>query len=277
MTLNQVSIKLNDIVGFRGLLETYEDLAAQKMQAIRGEILGFRESAQILTLMSTELEADITAVIKRNIKQKAVLLVTSDKGLYGAAFEELGHQFSEYMKSNKVDAFVIGHVGVEVVRRYSPELKFSAIGSDKDSLANLWKLLGEYQEVSVFHLKYESLARQDVEMVHISGDMIPKEGEKYEYDKKVQMKYIYEPSTLEVAEVFAKEVLAFLAEQTMKESDLAKHAARLMYLDASLHKNDDNMKATIRLKMILTKRRSNKRQNARMINYLTRNRANIYA
>ena len=277
LTLNEVAIKLNDIMGFRGLLETYEDLASQKMQAIRGEILGFREYAKTLTMMSNELESDILAVIKNNQRHTAALFISSDKGLYGAAFDELGRQFADYLKSRNMDAYVVGKVGVEIMERSGTDIKYNEVASDEVSLANLWKTLSECQEVNIFHLRYDNFAQQSVDVTHISGDLIPKGNEKYEYDAKVKLRYIYEPSALEVAEVFAKEVLSFLAEQTMKEADLAKHAARLMYLDSCLQRNNDNLKDTVRQKMILTKRRSNKRQNARMINYLTRNKVNNYA
>jgi len=277
LTLNEVTIKLNDITGFRGLLETYEDLASQKMQAIRGEILGFREYAKTLTMMSNELESDILAVIKNNQKHRAALFISSDKGLYGAAFDELGRQFAEYLKSRSMDAYVVGKMGVEIMERSGTDIKYTEVASDEASLVDLWKTLSECQEVNIFHLRYDNFAQQSVEVTHVSGDLIPKRNEKYDYDTKVKLKYIYEPSALEVAEVFAKEVLSFLAEQTMKEADLAKHAARLMYLDSCLQRNNDNLKDTVRQKMILTKRRSNKRQNARMINYLTRNKTNNYA
>jgi len=277
LTLNQVAIKLNDVRNFRGLLEVYEDLAAQKMTKIRDEISGFRDYAKTLTQMSSELEEDIASVIKKNEKQKAVLLVSSDKGLYGRAFDVVGMQFSKYVSENKVDAFVVGSLGVDVISRSGMRVNYTEIASTEEALAGLWKTLSEYQEINVYYLKYISLANQSAEVLHVSGDLIPKETDTYQYDEKNKLKYIYEPSAIEVAEVFAKEVLVFLTSQTLKEADLAKHAARLMYLDSCLQRNNENLNATMKQKMILTKRRSNKRQNARIVNYMTRNRSNQYA
>jgi len=270
ITLSQISIRVNDIKNFRGLLEVYEDLAAQKMQAIRSEIATYREYTKTLTMISSELEVDISTVIKKNAKQSAALLVSSDKGLYGSAFDALGRNFFDFIKQNKVDAFVIGGVGEEILKQCSPSVKYTPVKTDEATLVNLWKTLSEYQEINVYYLRYDSLAQQSVDMVHISGDILPKEGESYEYSEKTKLKYLYEPSVIEVATVFAKEVLAFLAEQTMKESNLAKYAARLMYLDSCLEKNSQNLTDTLKQKMILTKRLSNKRQNARMASYLTR-------
>jgi len=271
VTLNQISIRVNDIRSFRGLLEVYEDLAAQKMQKVRDEISCYREYAKTLTTMSNELEVDISAVIKKNSKQSACVLISSDKGLYGNAFDALGEQFWQFLQKNKVDAFVVGSVGVDLMKSSGLNLKYEIIKSDETSLVNLWKTLGEYQEINLYYLKYDSLAKQSVDTLHISGDVLPKAEDDYQYDDKNKLKYIYEPSVMEVAEVFAKEVLSFLAEQTMKEAELAKYAARLMYLDSCLERNNTHLSGAIKQKMILTKRLSNKRQNARMAGYLVRN------
>lgn len=271
VTLNQISIRVSDVRSFRGLLEVYEDLAAQKMQNIRGEIAEYREYAKTLAMMSGELETDISAVIKKNTKQRAVVLISSDKGLYGKAFEGLGREFLEYLKDNRADTFVVGGVGEEIVRHQKIKVNYVAVKSDEGSLVSLWKTLGEYQELNIFHLRYDSLAKQSVEVVRISGDALPKDGEDYVYEEKNKLRYLYEPTVAGVVEVFAKEVLSFLVQQTMKESDLAKYAARLMYLDSCLERNNENLTEILKQKMILTKRLANKRQNARMAGYLARN------
>jgi len=271
VTLNQVSIRIRDIRSFRGLLEVYEDLAAQKMQKVRGEIASYREYTGILTTMSSELEVDISSVVKKNVKQKAAVLISSDKGLYGNAFGSVSKEFSEYLQGSQADAFVVGGIGDEILRNGGHDLKYQLINSDVASLNDLWKTLSEYQEINIYYLRYDSLAKQSVDKVHISGSVLPSEDESYEYNKENKLRFLYEPSVMEVAEVFAKEILSFLAEQTMKEADLAKYAARLMYLDSSIERNNISLSGTLKQKMILTKRLANKRQNARMASYLTRN------
>lgn len=270
VTLNQISIRVNDIKGFRGLLEVYEDLAAQKIGKIRDEISQYREYAQTLTVMSSDLEIDISTVIKKNTKHSASVLISSDKGLYGNAFDALGQRFWEHLKSKDTDAFVIGSIGVELMEQSGINIKYTFIKSDEESLVELWKSLSEYQEINIYYLKYNTLAKQSVDTLHISGELIPKTEESYEYNEDNKLKYLYEPTVLEVAEVFAKEVLVFLAEQTMKEANLAKYAARLMYLDSCLEKNNNSLVGALKQKMILSKRLSNKRQNARMASYLVR-------
>jgi F0F1-type ATP synthase gamma subunit len=276
VNLNQVSIRINDFRSFHGLLEVYEDLAAQKMQKIRDDITKYREYTKTLNSMSSDLGTDVSSIIKKNKKQKAAVLISSDKGLYGEAFLGLGNNFSDYLTKNKVDAFVVGSLGIEILKKSRPSVSYQSIKSDELSLENLWKSLGEYQEIDIFYLRYDSLAKQSNDTVHISGDVMPSEKDDFTFDDKNKLKYIYEPSVTEVAEVFAKEILSFLAEQTMKESDLAKYAARLMYLDSCLQRNNENIYSTLKQKMILTKRGSNKRQNARISNYLTRNKNNQY-
>lgn len=271
VTLNQISIRINDIRSFRGLLEVYEDLAAQKMQKVRDEISKYREYTKTLTMMSSDLEVDISTVIKKNSLQHAAVLISSDKGLYGSAFDLLGEQFWSYLQLNKVDAYVVGSIGAEILSSRPSIAKYEIIKSDEASLVELWKKLSQYQEINIYYLRYDTLAKQSVDTVHISGDVLPKSDESYTIDDKNKLKYIYEPSVSDVADLFAKEVLSFLAEQTMKEADLAKYAARLMYLDSCLERNNNSLTGVLKQKMILTKRLSNKRQNARMVGYLVRN------
>lgn len=270
ITLRQLSLWLMDIRGFNGLLGVYEDLAAQKMQKIRGEITKHRQYADMLTKMSGDLGVDISTVIKKNEKQRSAVLITSDKGLYGSAFDGLGKEFFEFLSSNQADAFVIGGMGVDLMKANS-KASFVEIAADKSSLDSLWSALSQYQEINIFYLRHDSLAKQSMERLKISGDALPQDGQLYEYDKTKQLRYIYEPSVSEVVDVFAKEVLSFLAEQTMKESDLAKFAARLMYLDGCLERNTQNLSKAMKQKMTLTKRQINRSQNARMVNYLIRN------
>jgi len=247
------------------------------MQDIRGEISQYREYSRTLTAISSDLGEDISIVIKKNTKQRAAVLISSDRGLYGNAFDAVSNRFYQYLSGKKVDAFVVGNVGDEIMKASRPAVKYQTVKTDERSLAELWKSLAEYQEINIYFLRYDSLAKQSADTVRISGDLVPKDTTSFEYDENNKLRYLYEPSVLEVAEVFAKEVLSFLSEQTMKEANLAKYAARLMYLDSCLERNSESLSATLKQKMILTKRLANKRQNARMASYLTINRSNQYA
>ena len=171
----------------------------------------------------------------------------------------------------------MGSIGEEIIKKCEEKIKYTAVKTDEKSLVELWKNLAEYQEISIYYLRFDSLAKQSVDTVHISGDLLPTEKEDYVYREENKLKYLYEPSVAEVADLFAKEVLSFLAEQTMKEADLAKYAARLMYLDSCLERNNEHLTATMRQKLILTKRLNNKRQNARLGSYLSVKGSKTYA
>ena len=153
ISLNQVSKQINDCENFQGLFEVYEDLAAQKMQKIRDEISKYREFAKVMTGISGELGDDISGVIKKKAKQKVSVLVTSDKGLYGEVFEEMAKVFTDDLATTKQDAYVVGSLGVKIVKRLMPNANYVAVDTDEASLADLWKKLGEYQEIFIYYLK----------------------------------------------------------------------------------------------------------------------------
>lgn len=126
----------------------------------------------------------------------------------------------------------------------APNKKVNFVNSDEQSLKELWSKLAEYQEINIYYLKYANIARQDISSVKFSGDLVPQTGDDFEIIEK-QTTFLYEPSVAEVSAVFAGEVLAFLAEQTMKESELSKFSARLMYLDGCVTRNTENVKQMI--------------------------------
>lgn len=269
VTLIKISSSIKEAKGVQGLLEVYEDLAAQKMQAIRDEIGLFRDYYDVLSSISGEVGVDVASVVKKKAKEKVYVLISSNLGLYGDVFDKLGETFREKLKEEDVEAFVVGSIGEELIKRVLPNKKFTAVNPDEQSLADLWRRLSEYQEIHIYYLKYANLAKQEVSQVKFSGDLVPQSGEDFEIMEK-QTSFLYEPSVAGISEVFANEVLTFLAEQTMKESDLSKYSARLMYLDGCIDRNSENVKTMMNQRMILLKRLQNKRQNARVINYLTR-------
>lgn len=274
-SIREITIEINDAKNFHNLFEVYEELAAQKMQSIRDEILSFREYYTLLASISTEIGSDISNVIKKNTKQRVALLISSDKGLFGSAFNETIKTFLANLENNKTDAYVVGSIGVELLKASGTKASYTVIPSDEQSLKDLWNVLGKYQEINIFYLKFNSIARQNADIIHLAGDIIPQSKNDYVLDESKKLSFLYEPSAFEVSQLFANKILAFLAEQTMKESDLAKYAARLMYLDGCIEKNKQHLHLYTRKRMVLSKRQQNKRQNARMINFITRSRDSI--
>lgn len=269
-SIREITIEINDAKNFHNLFEVYEELAAQKMQNIRDEILSFREYYTLLASISTEIGSDIGNVIKKNTRQKVALLISSDKGLFGSAFNDTIKNFLTCLETDKTDAFVVGSIGVELLKASGTKKTYSIISSDEQSLKVLWETLGKYQEINIFYLKFNSITRQNADIIHLAGDIIPQSKDDYIIDKSKKLSFLYEPSAFEVSQLFANKILAFLAEQTMKESDLAKYAARLMYLDGCIEKNKRHLHQYTRKRMVLSKQQQNKRQNARMINFITR-------
>ena len=274
-SIREITIEINDAKNFHNLFEVYEELAAQKMQSIRDEILSFREYYTLLASISTEIGSDISNVIKKNTKQRVALLISSDKGLFGSAFNDTIKTFLANLENKKTDAYVVGSIGSELLKASGTKASYTVIPSDEQSLKDLWNILGKYQEINIFYLKFNSIARQNADIIHLAGDIIPQSKDDYVLDKTSKLSFLYEPSAFEVSQLFANKILAFLAEQTMKESDLAKYAARLMYLDGCIEKNKQHLHQYTRKRMVLSKRQQNKRQNARMINFITRSRDSI--
>jgi len=229
-------------IDIKNLIEVYEEIAASKMQKIRKATLDSQAYFDGLAALSDEVALDLSQYYEGKNKFAAVFL-SSETGLYGDLIEQVMVSYVNFVKKDKLDAYVVGKLGASLMKSYAPEVKFTEIdfSSDnenvaQDDLSVLMNQLSSYSKIYVFHGRFESIARQTSASSTISGPDIQKYGEAVSKKEKEKRRYIniYEPDVNVISGKFGKEISASIIDQSVKENQLAKYAARLMHLDGAL-------------------------------------------
>jgi len=232
----------------KGLIEVYEEIAAAKMQRIRTSVIAAEAYFDGLAALSDEVALDLAEFYEGKNEFAAVFL-SAETGLYGDLIDKVMVAYVNFVKKDRMDAYVVGKLGVSLMHSYAPETKFTEIdfakdeeGINQDDLSLLMDKLSAYSKIYIFHGRFESIARQTFVSSIISGPDIQKYGGvqdltaqagKKEKEKR-RFVNIYEPDVDVISKKFGKEISASIIDQSIRENQLAKYAARLMHLDGAL-------------------------------------------
>jgi F0F1-type ATP synthase gamma subunit len=248
MTKRQIADQTRDLQGLKSLVETYEEVAALRMQAIRQQVLRAREFLDGISGVfadaksNVEKGVDLTTISTLNRNGRSVAVFTSaNAGLYGDIINKTYELFLEFVHKRQADAVVIGRLGVRMVSERNPELlynyfDFSDAGLDSSNLNMIMRYLLQFEKIYVFHGKYRSLVLQDPVVSSISGDEATSNLQTSEKNL-----YLFEPGLAEVLKMFEQEIMTTLFQQSMHEGQLAKFASRLFHLDSAAESIDNNL------------------------------------
>lgn len=248
MTKRQIADQTRDLQGLKGLVETYEEVAALRMQAIRKQVLIAREFLDGVSGVfadaksNVEKGVDLTTISTLNRNGRSVAVFASaNAGLYGDIINKTYELFLEFVQKRRADAVIIGKLGVKIVSERNPELlynyfDFSDAGLDTSNLNMIMRYLLQFEKIYVFHGKYRSLVLQDPVVASISGDEATTGLQTSEKNL-----YLFEPGIAEVLKMFEQEIMTTLFQQAMHEGQLAKFASRLFHLDQAAESIDNSL------------------------------------
>jgi F0F1-type ATP synthase gamma subunit len=86
-----------------------------------------------------------------------------------------------------------------------------------------------YEKVTAFYGQFESVVTQNPVAVNISGDN-PLKSDKQREVKK----FIFEPLLTEVMKFFESQIVSSLVKQSVNESQLSRHASRILAMEMAL-------------------------------------------
>lgn len=261
----------------QGLVEVYEEMAAESMRKIREAILASRAYYQGLARLSAEVGADITSLMTEQSPREAVVLLSANEGMYGEITDKV---FADFVKraqtlDHDADVYVIGKVGADLMKVLAPNVSFTPLTltpreKGESVFTTIVDALVRYTKIELFFGEFESIARQNATSRVLSASEVELTKNMWAGDYVIKLKYLYEPSAAEVARTFAKRIFAGIMEQTLKEDELAKNASRLMHLDNAWTKIDDYIHADSRLYRKLQKRTVAKKLHIQLAGYIGR-------
>lgn len=247
-SLQIISADMSTTADVRGLVETYQEIAAGNMQHIRKSTVSSRDFTEGLSALAQAVGSDLAATEPGRLPKTAAVWVSANAGLYGDIIEKTLAAFLEYIRNHKADVFVLGESGRQLLATISPKtpvtvLPFSDDTVDESALSTLRDAVSGYEHVVVFFGKFKSIAVQTPDHRIVSGDILPEiagELDRKERNRR-QLAHIYEPSPLDVSRFVASEIQVSVIEQTLYEAMLGKFASRLMHLDEAMDHIGDRL------------------------------------
>lgn len=251
-----------------GLIEAYEEIAANRMQKIRGDVLYVRDYMKGLNSIyqqveysyKNEMEMAKKAVKDEKNGRTICVFVSANSGMYGDLVHRVFSLFLDEREKQNGDLAIIGAWGKNLFKQLYPKIEFTYFDFPDSSVeptqvSKIAGFLRPYSRVLVYHGLFRNIIKQEVVVSNISGDQLSPEVLLVE-----QGRLIFEPSLKTLLDFFEKEIFAGLLNQTFYESHLAKFSARMTSLDIATQ-NIDKAKKEVTFQMLREKHRIiNKKQ-----------------
>ena len=254
--INNEIIQLADL---KSLTETYQEIAAIRMQKIKNSVLKNREFLahlqsifmQVRTSYFYETKKLLSA--KGRSSKKSMSLLTENDGtvsvllsantmLYGDIIRRTFDEFVKSASQNNEDMVVVGRVGKRLMEELEVNKKFDYFdfsdgGVDEANLKAILNKVKGYSVIKVFHGKFKTILSQIPEASYVRGTL------DYGIEGNVERaSYLFEPSLEQVLKFFENELLTSVFEQTVFESNLSKYASRMVSLDSAVDSIGNELK-----------------------------------
>ena len=245
---NEVGDEIKEVSSLRTLVEIYGEIASVRMIKIRDFVLKNREFlAAISSIFHDALEAyakklsDLVRLgkIKKGGKvtflahngKTVAVFISANTGFYGDIVQRTFRKFIEDVRKNNYEVTIVGRLGRTLFVEEEPKRPYTFFdlpdyGVDESKLSEVIKHLVQYEEIRAYHGKYQSVVTQKPETYTITA------GTPIQEDvKEPLVNYIFEPTVEKILSFFETEIFASLFDQSIRESQLAKFASRILAMD----------------------------------------------
>jgi len=242
----------SDILGlntFQSITRAYTEIAAIRVRKTRNSVLINRDfinkledvfkdvhtsyAREVMKLgTKSDKASQKVTFLAHNGKTVAVLL-SANTGLYGDIIDRTFRLFLKESNENNYEVTIAGKLGLAFYQSEMPDKPYTYFDiSDQEfnvnELAQLINHVVQYEEIRVYYPTFQSAINQEPSRYVISAETPLSEIREREGKKEY---YLFEPSLKEILVFFEQEIFSSLMDQTVRESQLAKFAARIMALD----------------------------------------------
>lgn len=277
LSYKEVFSEVTQLENFKTLIATYEEVASIRMRKIRSSVIASRDFnlglATVYQDIKTSYKNEIVNLVRqkrmksiqnlsllsRNGKSIAVL-ISSSSGLYGDIVQKTYQLFRNHLLIQPCEVLIIGKFGRNLFIEEFPQKKFFFYDfyDTQDSAQQVKQIVEElipYEQIYLFYAQFETLSSQKAIMLDIYGQELSVKS-----SKEAKNKYLFEPSLKRILEFFESEIFASIVEQTFRESELARFAARMITLDSANENTQLALKKIDLQKRIIMHRMINKKQ-----------------
>jgi len=273
----------------KNIAEAYEEISIINIKKTRKKVVGTRDFLDsvrdvyldvkyshdaLLGKLNSEQASKSDAHMKGAKKLKTrplAMLLTPNAKMYGDIVRQVFDEFYEFVKDRDVDIAVVGRLGYEMLNELDPNRKplFFELPDAGVSSAELKPILFnllEYETVSVFHGRYQTVITQMPTVSYISGKdvFIDKDIDKVQEAKSHHSEYLFEPSLEEISSFFGDQFFSVVFKQAYHESQLAQFASRLRAMESALDQVGEDTKKLQRASHRFRRREQSKQQTERL-------------
>lgn len=246
----EIKAEIDSLGGLKQLVEIYAEIASIRMIKIRQFVLQNRNFLNSIhdiyrdvlssyaknylykNIDKGKISSGKITFLSHNGKTVAVL-VSANTGFYGEVVQNTFREFLSYVRKHDVEVTIIGKLGLTLFNQEEPGRPYTFFnlpdyGMDKDKLAEVLKHLVQYEEIQVYYGEYISVITQKPKNYVISAG-----SELAQAQREERVDYIFEPNIEKILEFFETEIFASLFDQTVRESQLAKLASRILAMDTA--------------------------------------------
>lgn len=284
----QILEEIEYSLSLKTIVESYQEIAATRMQRIRSSVLSSRDFLvginTIFQQVKSSYKKDMEMLMKeKKIKDPAKLsfinrngktlfvFIAANTGLYGDIIRRTFEVFARELKKvslPKTDVAIIGRLGIKLFQEEFPKKPFQFFDLsdnriDRNGIKKISSHLVLYEKVIVFYEQFQNIITSSPIATSVSGDMLP-----WEKPDSEEIKYIFEPSLEKVMEFFEKEIILAIFEQIVYESLLAKFSSRMVAMEETTENIQNQLKKSILRKEIIKHQELNKKQNERLSSML---------
>jgi F0F1-type ATP synthase gamma subunit len=219
----------------------------------------------VFNSLTSSHELDLSKT--KNLKKvnTAKVLITANSRFNGDILRKITDAFLTDKDNHDADIFVIGKIGEDLLKEASLDFKFKTVqipdtNITSQDLKELLQQLIKYRSVYVYYAVLKTVLNQEVLITQIPSIYSL-------LDKKIQvqpdgsnsMLYLFEPSGEEIADYLNDSVSISVVRQTIYETELARHAARISAMSKLIDKtNQESVK--IKKEMLKINRSLNDRK-----------------
>jgi F-type H+-transporting ATPase subunit gamma len=258
-SLRDIKRRIRSVRNTQQITRAMEMVSAAKLRRAQNVVLSARPYDVLLREAVRELALSMETVPnpyfeKRNVEARALVVVTSDKGLCGAFNSNVLRRAEEFLREGPPTSIVaIGKKANDYFKRRRPQdivYERSDLGGRVDlraaraiagEIGRLF-LTGQVDEVYLLYTKFISAMRRNIlveKFLPVEADALAAEGEGAE-GRKVAREYILEPSAEEMLEQIMPSYAASRVYMALAESFASEHGARMIAMGAAT-KNADEM------------------------------------
>jgi F-type H+-transporting ATPase subunit gamma len=274
--LKEVRERIKSVNSTQQITKAMKMVSAAKLRKAQQAITEMRPYANRLDKMLknilSNLDGDATTSfgVTREVKNAALVIVTSNRGLCGAfntniikaANAVLEGEYAPLLKEGKVKIICIGKKGYDVMRKkYSKDvvvsdyvevfsdLSFNNVARVSQSLMDSFTN-GTFDKVSVCYGVFRNAAVQ----FPTTTQFLPVEKIKVEKtdDKKAKADYIFEPSKEQLLEELIPTILQTTFQKFLLDTHASEHGARMTAMDKASENAEELVKG---LKIVYNKAR----------------------